>query len=86
MQWKHKRESNASPFSAAARRDDGVPADARPSIRDGMTVETRFPHIDSLTCGSPGRPVVVVRDIVHSRISDVDQDIVAYRSGLEFVE
>jgi hypothetical protein len=24
--------------------------------------------------------------VVHSRISDVDQDIVTYRSGVEFVE
>jgi hypothetical protein len=24
--------------------------------------------------------------VVHSRISDVDQDIVTYRSGMEFIE
>lgn len=63
-------------------------------IRDvskgGVTVETRFPlQIDSLhdlrlTLGD--RSVVVKGRVVHSRISDVDQDAVLYRTGLEFVE
>ena len=56
----------------------------------GVTVETRFPlQIDSLhdirlTLGQ--RSVVVKGRVVHSRISDVDQDLVMYRSGVEFVE
>ena len=56
----------------------------------GATVETRFPfHLDSLhdlrlTLG--GRSIVVKGRVVHSRISDVDQDIVTYRTGVEFVE
>jgi hypothetical protein len=56
----------------------------------GVTVETRFPlQIDSLhdvrlTLGQ--RSVVIKGRVVHSRISDVDQDAVAYRTGLEFVE
>jgi hypothetical protein len=56
----------------------------------GVTVETRAPlHIDSLhelrlTLGE--RSVIVKGRIVHCRISDVDQDVVTYRSGLEFVE
>ena len=56
----------------------------------GATVETRYPlHLNSLhdlrlTLGS--KPVVVKGRVVHSRISDVDQDIVTYRSGMEFVE
>ena len=56
----------------------------------GVTVETRFPlQIDSLhdlrlTLGA--RSVVVKGRVVHSRISDVDQDAVLYRTGLEFVE
>lgn len=63
-------------------------------IRDiatrGVTVETRFPlHLDSLhevrmTLGNVS--IVLKGRVVHSRISDVDQDIVAYLSGLEFVE
>ena len=56
----------------------------------GATVETRFPlHLNSLhdlrlTLGS--RSIVVKGRVVHSRISDVDQDIVTYRTGVEFVE
>lgn len=63
-------------------------------IRDistgGVTVETRFPlHIDSLhdvrlTLGATS--IVVKGRVAHSRISEVDQDIVTYRTGLEFVE
>jgi hypothetical protein len=58
--------------------------------RGGATVETRFPmHLNSLhdlrlTLGA--RSVVVKGRVVHSRISDVDQDIVTYRTGVEFVE
>ena len=58
--------------------------------RTGATVETRFPlHLDSLhdlrlELGTTN--VVVKGRVVHSRISDVDQDIVTYRNGLEFVE
>ena len=56
----------------------------------GATVETRFPlHLNSLhdvrlTLGD--RSLVIKGRVVHSRISDVDQDIVTYRTGLEFVE
>jgi hypothetical protein len=55
-----------------------------------MQVETGFPlHLDSLhdfrlTLGE--RSVVVKGRIAHCRISDVDQDVVTYRSGVEFVE
>lgn len=56
----------------------------------GVTVETRFPlHIDSLhdvRLTLSGKSVVVKARVVHSRISDVDQDIVTYRTGLEYVE
>jgi len=58
--------------------------------RGGATVETRFPmHLNSLhdlrlTLGP--RSIVVKGRVVHSRISDVDQDIVTYRTGMEFVE
>jgi hypothetical protein len=56
----------------------------------GATVETRFPfHLDSLhdfrlTLGE--RSIVLKGRVVHSRISDVDQDVVTYRTGVEFVE
>jgi hypothetical protein len=56
----------------------------------GATVDTRFPlHLNSLhdvrlTLG--GTSVILKGRVVHSRICDVDQDIVTYRTGLEFVE
>jgi hypothetical protein len=56
----------------------------------GMQVETGFPlQLDSLhdfriTLGE--RSIVVKGRVAHSRISDVDQDIVTYRSGVEFIE
>jgi hypothetical protein len=56
----------------------------------GMQVETAFPlQLDSLhefrlTLGN--RSVVVKGRVVHSRISDVDQDVITYRTGVEFVE
>ena len=58
--------------------------------RGGVQVETGMPlHLNSLhdlrlTLG--GTSIIVKGRVVHSRISDVDQDIVTYRSGVEFVE
>jgi CheY-specific phosphatase CheX len=58
--------------------------------RGGATIDTRFPlQLDSLhdlhlTLGA--KSVVVKGRVVHSRISDVDQDVVMYRNGMEFVE
>jgi hypothetical protein len=57
---------------------------------DGATVETRAPlplnslHEVRLVLGA--RSVVVKGRVVHCRISDIDQDLVTYRAGLEFVE
>jgi hypothetical protein len=56
----------------------------------GAQVETRFPlqlnslHEVRLTLGD--QAVIVKGRVVHSHISDVDQDAVTYKSGLEFVE
>lgn len=56
----------------------------------GMQIETRFPlQVDSLhefrlTLGSVS--IVLKGRIAHSRISDVDEDLITYRSGVEFVE
>ena len=58
--------------------------------RGGAQVETGFPlQLDSLhdfrlTLGD--RSVVVKGRVVHCSISDVDQEIVLYRSGIEFIE
>jgi hypothetical protein len=56
----------------------------------GAQIETAFPlqlhslHDVRLVLGS--RAVVVKARVAHCRISDVDQEVVSYRSGLEFVE
>jgi hypothetical protein len=56
----------------------------------GMQVETTFPlQLDSLhdfrlTLGA--RSVVVKGRVAHSRITDVDQELVTYRTGIEFIE
>jgi hypothetical protein len=57
--------------------------------KSGVTVETRFPlHLDSLhdlRLTLAKTSVVVKARVAGSQIIDVDQDIVTYRSGLEFV-
>jgi hypothetical protein len=56
----------------------------------GCLVETAFPfHLNSLhdirlTLGD--RSIVLKGRVAHCRISDVDQEIVHYRSGIEFIE
>ena len=58
--------------------------------RGGCLVETAFPlHLNSLhdirlTLGD--QSVVLKGRVAHCRISDVDQEIVHYRSGVEFIE
>ena len=66
------------------------PSAVRQLSHGGMQVETGFPlQLDSLhdfrlTLGD--RSVVVKGRIAHSRISDVDQDVVTYRTGVQFIE
>jgi hypothetical protein len=66
------------------------PTSIRQISRGGMQIETTIPlHVDSLhdfrlTLGD--RSIVLKGRVAHSRIIDVDQDIVTYRSGVEFVE
>ena len=56
----------------------------------GMQVETDYSfQLDSLhdfrlTLGE--RSIVIKGRVAHSRISDVDPDVVTYRSGVEFIE
>ena len=58
--------------------------------RGGAQVETGFPlHLDSLrdfrlTLGD--RSIVVKGRVVHCSISDVEQELILYRSGIEFIE
>lgn len=66
------------------------PMTIREISRRGAQIETRFPlNLDSLhdfrlTLGD--RAVVVKGRVAHCTISDVDQEVVVYRSGIEFVE
>jgi PilZ domain len=66
------------------------PMAIREISRGGAQIETAFPlQLDSLhdfrlTLGE--RSVVVKGRVAHCRISDVDQELVTYRSGIEFVE
>ena len=56
----------------------------------GCLVETTFPlHLNSLheiRLTLDDRSVVLKARVAHCRISDVDQEIVTYRSGIEFIE
>jgi hypothetical protein len=58
--------------------------------RRGVQIETRFPlQLDSLhefrlTLGE--RSVIVKGRVVHCSISDMDQEAVVYRSGVEFID
>jgi hypothetical protein len=56
----------------------------------GASIETSFPmHIDSLhdvRLTLDGISVVLKGRIAHSRVSEINQDVVTYRTGLEFVE
>jgi len=66
------------------------PADVCQVSHGGMQVDTTFPlQLDSLhdfrlTLGEVS--LVVKGRVAHSRISDVDQDIIMYSSGIEFIE
>ncbi len=58
--------------------------------RGGAQIETIFPlHLDSLhdfrlTLGE--RSVVVKGRVVHCSITDVEEELVVYRAGIEFIE
>jgi hypothetical protein len=58
--------------------------------REGLTIETGFPfHLDSLhefRLALGDLSIVVKGRIVHCSITDVEQELVLYRSGIEFIE
>jgi PilZ domain len=66
------------------------PTTIREISRGGAQVETSFPlHLDSLhdfrlTLGD--RSIVVKGRVAHCSISDVEQEGVLYRSGIQFIE
>jgi hypothetical protein len=57
--------------------------------RGGAQIETSFPlQLDSLhdfRLALGDRSVVIKARVVHSRVTDVDHEIVMYRSGIEFI-
>jgi c-di-GMP-binding flagellar brake protein YcgR len=87
-----KRDSERVEFLGALHGEVMVfqPSAIREMSHGGMQVETGFAlQLDSihdfrLTLGK--RSVVVKGRIAHSQISDVDQDVITYRSGVEFVD
>jgi PilZ domain len=66
------------------------PTAVRQMSRGGMQIETRFAlqldalHEFRLTIGE--QSVVLRGRVVHSHISEVDQDVVTYVTGVEFIE
>jgi hypothetical protein len=58
--------------------------------RGGAQVETAFPlQIDSLhdfRLSLGDQSIVVKGRVAHCQISDVDQELIVYRSGVEFIE
>jgi hypothetical protein len=66
------------------------PMNIKEISRGGAQVETAFPlHLDSLhdfrlTLGD--RAIIIKGRVAHCSISDVEQEGVLYRSGIEFVE
>jgi PilZ domain-containing protein len=88
----NKRDTQRLPILGDLRGEIMVfePLHIKEISQGGASVETRFPlvvdslHELRLTLGN--RSVVVKGRVVHARISDVDQDLVTYWSGIEFVE
>ena len=66
------------------------PVSIKEISRGGAQVESAFPlHVDSLhdfrlTLGN--RSVVVKGRVAHCSISNVDQELIRYRSGIEFID
>ena len=58
--------------------------------RGGAQIETAFPlQLDSIhdfRLTLADRSVIVKGRVIHCSISDVDQELILYRSGVEFVE
>ncbi len=92
MQDSDKRDTERVLIVGELRGDMMVfqPMQVKDISRGGLTIETLFPlqlnslHDVRLTLGNSS--IVAKGRVVHSRISNVGQDIVAYRSGLQLVD
>ena len=91
-EYEHKREGERLQILGDLHGEVMVfqPMAVRELSHGGAQVETAFPlQLDSLhdfrlTLGD--RSVVVKGRVAHCSISDVDQELVVYRSGVEFIE
>ena len=92
MPFEHQREAERLQILGDLRGEVMVfqPMAIKEISRIGAQVETGFPlHLDSLhefrlTLGD--QSVIVKGRVVHCSISDVDQEVVLYKSGVEFIE
>jgi hypothetical protein len=92
MPFEHQREAERLQILGDLRGEVMVfqPMAIKEISRLGAQVETGFPlQLDSLhefrlTLGD--QSVVVKGRVVHCSISDVDQEVVIYKSGVEFIE
>jgi hypothetical protein len=89
----NKRESERVPLLGTLSGEVMVyqPMVIRQISHGGMEIETGFVlQLDSLhdfrLRMAGGRSVVIKGRVAHSHISDVDQDVIRYSSGIEFVE
>jgi hypothetical protein len=87
-----KRESERVPISGALLGEVMVflPMTVKEISRGGAQIETSFPlQLDSLhdlRLALGERSIIVKGRVAHCRISGVDQEVVRYLSGIEFVE
>ena len=92
MEYEETRDTERIPILGELHGEVMVfqPTTIKEISRGGAQVDTIFPlHVDSLhqfRLSLGDRSVVVKGRIAHCSIRDVDQEVVTYRSGIEFVE
>jgi hypothetical protein len=92
MEHEETRDTERIPILGELRGEVMVfqPTTIKEISRGGAQVETAFPlHVDSLhefRLSLGDRSVVVKGRIAHCSIRDVDQEVITYRAGIEFVE
>ena len=92
MEYEETRDTERIPILGELHGEVMVfqPTTIKEISRGGAQVETVFPlPVDSLhqfRLSLGDRSVVVKGRIAHCSIRDVDQEVVTYRSGIEFVE
>jgi hypothetical protein len=90
--YAHKRDSERLPILGELHGEVTIvrPIAIKEISRGGAQIESEFPllldslHEFKLTLGE--RSIVVKGRVTHCAIIDFDQDVVTYRSGVEFIE